>query len=124
MPYKSPEWRDYYKQARNEMEGRNRIVKDRLEGGLRDPGERRYRGYAKQVLAYAIKIVSTNIANLINWIDKYDDGEVIEPPRRKPGRPRQMVLEDYTPDLNAPPVRAVGLQRPDLKPPKRQRRAA
>lgn len=126
MPYKTPEWSEYYAQARNEMEGRNRYLKDRIGGGLRDPGERRFRGYAKQVLTYALKIVSANIGNLTAWIDDFgaEEADHDEPPRRRPGRPKQTVLEDYTADLNAPPVRTVEPQRPDLKPPKRQRRAA
>jgi len=94
LPYKSREWREYYRHARNEMEGKNQFLKDPLGDDIANKGQRRFRGYGKHVLALLVKVVSSNVRTLKNWLDDQDAEDV--PPRRRTGRPKKpRFIEKY-----------------------------
>ena len=57
-PFKTPEFDKTYRQGRQEMEGKNGYLKNPQMGRMAIPGERRFRGWAKQFLTLLIKLVA------------------------------------------------------------------
>ena len=51
LPYKTPEWKWHYRDTRNQMEGKNRFIKNPLDADIASSGERRFRGFGKQLFA-------------------------------------------------------------------------
>lgn len=105
IPYGTDEWFDVYRRTRNEMEGRNQYLKDREHQSLADSGQRRFRGWAKQLLALVLKIVAANVQVVLSFIDRTEDAaRSPKPPRgRRPkGKPDVQL-----PDATGPPIRII-----------------
>ena len=107
LPYKTPEWKRHYRDTRNQMEGKNRFIKNPLDADIASSGERRFRGFGKQLFALLTKLVSANIQTLVGWLDANDAGEH-EPPIKRRGRRPEPGLDQYRPRPTGPPIRVVG----------------
>lgn len=107
MPYRTPEFDRTYRTARQEMEGKNAYLKNPLGASIGIPGERRFRGWAKQFFTLLIKVVAANFFAINTWID---DGERdhAAPKQRRLGRPKKPGLEVFSTSPNGPPMRIVG----------------
>lgn len=104
IAYGTDEWFDVYRRTRNEMEGRNQYLKDREHQSLADPGQRRFRGWAKQLLALVLKIVAANVQVVLSFIDRTEKAAGSPKPRgRRPkGKP-----DTQLPDATGPPIRII-----------------
>lgn len=105
IPYRTDEWFDVYRRTRNEMEGRNQYLKDREHQSLADPGQRRFRGWAKQLLALVLKIVAANVQVVLSFIDRTEDAA--RSPRPPRGRRPKAKAEEQLPDATGPPIRII-----------------
>lgn len=107
LPYETPEWRAYYRSARNQMEGKNGFIKNPLGARIAVPGERRFRGWAKQMFVLLTKMIAANIETMLAWIDADEDGRFLPPGKRR-GRPPSPGMSKYAPGPNEPPLRIIG----------------
>ena len=89
------------------MEGKSRFIKNPLDADIASSGERRFRGFGKQLFALLTKLVSANIQTLVGWLDAQDAGEH-EPPIKRRGRRPEPGLDQYRPRPTGPPIRVVG----------------
>lgn len=107
IPYRTPEFDRMYRTARQEMEGKNAYLKNPLGANIGIPGERRFRGWAKQFFTLLIKVVASNFFAINTWLD---DGErdTVTPKHQRLGRPKKPGLDVFATSPNGPPHRIVG----------------
>ncbi|GER22941.1 hypothetical protein NCCP1664_14370 [Zafaria cholistanensis] len=111
LQYKTDGWQKLYSHARNSIEGFNAYVKDAGREDLENPGRRRVRGYAKQLLLTTLSVVSANLLKIRTWHSeqtRIPAPEATNPSklpgkRRAPRTPARDDLRTYTPNPAAPP---------------------
>ncbi|MFB0833452.1 hypothetical protein ACX8Z9_03425 [Arthrobacter halodurans] len=67
LQYKSDAWQKMYGPNRNTIEGSNAHLKDAAHEDLENPGRRRVRGFAKQLLLPMLSVVSANLRKIRKW---------------------------------------------------------
>lgn len=112
IPYQSKRWRSVYASARNQMEGKNRYLKNAVDAAIALPDHRRYRGLGKQVITLLVKLVAANITTVLTFLDKAERDQGEPPTRATRGRPRNPGLEPYLTDPHGPPHRLTGWRKP------------
>lgn len=107
LPYESPEWRAAYTGPRNQIEAKNRYIKNGVDAAIADPDQRRFRGLGKQVFAMLTKLIAANVQTVLAFLDR-GEREESAPAPKQPGRKPKAGLEQYLPQPHAPPVRIAG----------------
>lgn len=64
LQYGTERWHQLYSTARNTIEGFNAFIKDSAHEDLANPGRRRIRGYARQLLIVAVSVAAANIRKI------------------------------------------------------------
>lgn len=101
----SPEWKRYYSHPRNSIEGKNNYLKAADLIDIGEAGKRRFRGFGKHLIAFALMTVAANVHTIMNWLEERYAHENDAP--TKIGRPPMTGLEKYLPDIDTP-LRIVG----------------
>lgn len=111
MPYLSPAAQAFYAYARNEVEGKNGVLKNDMAMNIAAAGQRRVRGWGKQYFALLVKCVAANIEVVLNTIRLYRTNYHLgRPPTPQPvmGRPADPGLGAYRPPPRGPTDFIIG----------------
>lgn len=102
--YGSPEWKRYYTFPRNSIERLNRWIKQGDKTDANNPDKRRYRGYGKQLIAFAMQAVAANVDIIRDFLEKQNNGVGEQATQASPrlGRPPAVGLQAYEPDVDVP----------------------
>ena len=107
--YKSKEWHEFHKHARNSIEGLNGNAKDDGQEGIDSTSRRRVRGFAAAAVFMAVLLTTFNLRTITSFIKKEKAAEQIGKPRDPQkeivGRRRDRVsVNSYTGTMPRDPI--------------------
>lgn len=104
-PHRSPQWKHYYSVLRSVVESMNASLKDSTFLSIANPRQRPRRGWAAQLLAVTLMILSTNTRQIINFVEKQAAQHFKDKLPKTRARRRTIVRGWVTePSSNSPPL--------------------
>ena len=70
LEYGSPEWKKAYTDGRNQIEAKNRLIKNEVDEAMASRDQRRFRGLGNHTLFTALRLVATNIRAVIHFLSR------------------------------------------------------